>query len=145
MITKEKLSDILKKTLRFILNPRLLLCLGIAWFITNGWSYVMLALGTWLKSGWMIGIASSYLAALWAPFTPEKIVTVIIAIWLLKLLFPKDEKTLAVLYEMRDSIKRKIAEEREKRREKKALRCGERVRKSTGQNDPETSQNRAGG
>ncbi len=87
------------KLFRFICNPRLFLCLGIAWMITNGWSYVLLGLGTVLESGWMIGIAGSYLAMLWFPFTPEKVLTVIIAIWLMTRLFPDDQKTLAVLRE----------------------------------------------
>ena len=35
----------LKKILQFILNPRLLLCVLIAWIITNGWSYVLFGIG----------------------------------------------------------------------------------------------------
>lgn len=119
MITKEKLKEFFKKALRFIFNPRLLLCFGIAWFITNGWSYAFFLLGTLFRSTWMIAISSAYLAALWTPFTPEKIITVIIAIWLLRLIFPKDEKTLALLYEMRDSIKSKIAIRKARRKAKK--------------------------
>jgi hypothetical protein len=42
------MKEKLKKMLQFIANPRLLLCLGLAWIITNGWSYIMLVLGTWL-------------------------------------------------------------------------------------------------
>lgn len=95
----------LKKALTFLLNPKLLLCFGIAWFFTNGWSYVAVLVGTWLNLPWLIGIGSAYLAFLWFPFTPEKILTVIIAIWLLKLLFPNDKNTLAVLMQMRESFR----------------------------------------
>ncbi len=86
-----------KKLVIFLANPRLLLCWCIAWMITNGWSYVMLGLGSWLRITWMQVVATSYLAILWFPFSPEKILTTAIAIFLLKLLFPNDQKTLAVL------------------------------------------------
>ena len=89
------------KILQFVLNPRLLLCFGIAWMITNGWSYVMLAVGTWLGVPWMIAVASAYLTILWLP-SPEKILTCAIAILLLRLLFPRDKYTLGVLQDMRD-------------------------------------------
>ena len=97
----------LRKAISFLLNPRLLLCFGIAWFFTNGWSYVAVLVGTWLKLNWLVAVGSAYLALLWFPFTPEKIFTVVIAIWLLKLLFPNDKNTLAVLQQMRESVRRK--------------------------------------
>ena len=90
----------LKTLLQFLLNPRLLLCLGIGWMITNGWSYLCLALGIRFDIPWMIAVASAYLAFLWFPFTPEKIVTVAIAIFLLRWWFPHDEKTLGVLRQL---------------------------------------------
>ena len=96
---RKKIKDLLVKALKFILNPRLLLCFGIAWMITNGWSYLVLAVGTWLGVPWMIAVASAYLAILWLP-SPEKILTCAIAILLLRLLFPKDKYTLGVLQDM---------------------------------------------
>lgn len=102
-LPKEKL----KKILHFFANPHLLLCVGIAWMITNGWSYVMLAIGTWLKITWMITVAGAYLAFLWVPFTPEKLVTAVIAIFLLSKLFPNDKKTLAILRKMYKKAKEK--------------------------------------
>ncbi len=87
----------LKKILQFITNPKLLLCVGMAWFITNGWSYVLFALGTYFQIGWMVAVGGAYLAFLWLPISPEKIVTFAIAIALLRWLFPDDQKTLAVL------------------------------------------------
>ena len=97
---REKIKQLLKKAVYFILNPRLLLCFGIAWMITNGWSYVTLAVGTWLGIPWMIAVASAYLTILWLP-SPEKILTCAIAILLLRLLFPRDKHTLGVLQDMR--------------------------------------------
>ncbi len=91
------MKDKLKKTLLFITNPRLLLCLAIAWLITNGWSYILFGIGTYYGIGWMTAVAGAYLAFLWLPVSPEKIVTFAIAIALLRFLFPNDQKTLAVL------------------------------------------------
>ena len=90
----------IKKLLLFITNPRLLLCVLIAWMITNGWSYVLFGMGTYFRIGWMIAVSSAYLALLWFPFSPEKLLTFAIALALLRWLFPRDEKTLAVLRDM---------------------------------------------
>ena len=70
----------------------------------------MLGLGILWDIGWMQAVAGAYLAFLWFPFTPEKIVTVLIAILLLRLLFPKDEKTLEVLKGMFKRVKKKEKE-----------------------------------
>ena len=96
-LTGEKLKSNLKKTVQFIANPRLILCFMIGWMITNGWSYAMFGLGTYLGIEWMIAVGGAYMALLWLPFTPEKIITCAIAIALLRWLFPNDTKTLAVL------------------------------------------------
>lgn len=111
MVVKEKL----KKIVQFILNPRLMLCVGIGWIITNGWSYILLAVGTWLGNGWMIAVASAYLTFLWLPISPEKIVTVAIAIWLLRTLFPNDQKTLAVLKHSYAKLKTAVKKRKEKK------------------------------
>ncbi len=102
---KGKIKYWIKTTVEFILNPRLLLCFGIAWIITNGWAYITVAISAWLSLEWLGAIAGAYLAALWIPFTPEKIITVIIAIFLLKLLFPHDKKTLEKLHDMKERVK----------------------------------------
>ncbi len=121
-ITKDKVIEIIKKVLRFLFNPRLLLCLAIGWIITNGWCYVLLGVGTLFDISWMLYIGGAYLAFLWVLPTPEKIITVIIAIFLLKRLFPGDTKTLAVLLDMQKKIKDKIARSKANRTEKKAQR-----------------------
>lgn len=113
---KEKIKSWIKKALMFLLNPRLLFCFGIGWIITNGWSYILFGLGTWLKSEWMLAVSGAYLAFLWFPFSPEKLATVAIAIFLLKKLFPYDQKTLAVLVDMKNKVKAAIKKRKEKRK-----------------------------
>ena len=95
----------LRRLVALVLNPRFLLCFGIAWMITNGWSYILFALGTLLRIGWMVAVGGAYMTFLWLPFTPEKLLTLTIAILLLRWLFPKDEKTLGTLREMIGAIK----------------------------------------
>lgn len=112
------MKEKIKKVFQFIANPRLLLCLGIAWGITNGWAYILLLLGTLFEIGWMIAVASAYLAFLWIPLTPEKLVTIVIAMVLLKFLFPEDEKTLGTLKALHAKLKNKISAGRQKHEEK---------------------------
>ena len=109
----------LKKIVQFITNPRLLLCFGLAWMITNGWSYVLFGLGLWLKIGWMVAVGSAYLTFLWLPVSPEKIVTFAIAIALLRWLFPNDQKTLAVLRSFYNNLKSTLKRKKEEHRQKK--------------------------
>ena len=116
--TKEKIKIWAKKLIGFLLNPRFLLCFGLAWMITNGWSYVFVGVGTVYEIGWMFAVGTAYLAFLWLPFTPEKIVTVFISIALLKWIFPKDEKTLAVLVDMYQKAKDALKGKRKKKKEK---------------------------
>ena len=122
-MNKEKIKKFIKKALLFLTNPKLLLCLAIAWMITNGWSYVVFAVGTALGIEWMIAVGGAYLAFLWLPISPEKIATVAIAIFLLKWLFPDDQKTLAVLVNthrrMKAAVQKKHTQQREKRQQKR--------------------------
>ena len=104
----------IKKILDFILNPKLLLCFGIAWLITNGWSYILFIVGNFFQIEWMIGISGAYMALLWLPFTPEKIITFIIAILLLRFLFPKDQKTLTILTSLYNKVKNKKTQNNKK-------------------------------
>ena len=73
--------------------------------ITNGWSYVLFFIGTTAKIHWMTAVSSAYIAFLWLPISPEKLVTFAIALGLLKLLFPKDQKTLAILHQFYEKAK----------------------------------------
>ena len=70
----------------------------------------MFAAGTYFGVPWMMAVSGAYMTALWIPFTPEKIVTFTIAIFLLKWLFPNDRKTLAVMRELLRVAKGKWAE-----------------------------------
>ena len=118
----QRVKALLKKILEFILNPRLLLCFGIAWFITNGWSYVFVFLGTYFGITWMSVTGISWLAILWFPFSPEKIVTVFITICLLRWFFPKDQKTLAVIREEQAALLSALRRAKQKRRRKRVAR-----------------------
>lgn len=93
----EKLKAQARSWGRMLLNPRLLLCLFIAWMITNGWSYILFGLGMLLKINWMSIVGGAYMSFLWLPFTPEKLLTLALAIVLLRLLYPRDQKTLGML------------------------------------------------
>lgn len=116
---KTRIFNAIKKWIMVVLNPRLLLCLFVAWMITNGWSYVFVALGTLLDITWMVVTGTAYMSLLWVPFTPEKILTVVIAIFLMRAIFPKDQKTVAVLKEELKKLKRAYVAQRDKRREKR--------------------------
>ena len=89
------------KVLQFIFNPRFVLCFGVAWMVTNGWSYILFGLGSYFQNTLMLTISGAYLSFLWLPVSPEKLATLAIAIVLLKKLFPNDEKTLLVLTNLR--------------------------------------------
>lgn len=118
----QKLLHILRRVLVFLLNPRLLACFGIAWMITNGWAYLFLMLGALLHIPWMVAVGGAYTALLWLPFTPEKIITIPLAIFFLRLLFPHDKATLAVLEAEYRAIKRAIVRALHRRRAKKTVR-----------------------
>ena len=78
-------------SLKYLLhNSKVLSCLLLAWMITNGWAYVAWGISTVFKIGWLFTISSSYLALLWLPATPEKIITVFIAYHLVKTLYPQE-------------------------------------------------------
>ena len=113
----QKLKILLQKVIRFFANPRLLLCLAVAWMITNGWSYVLFALGTWRSIPWMVSVGGAYLAFLWLPVSPEKLATVAIAMALLRWLFPQDQQTLGVLREMGEKLKESIKKKKAGRRD----------------------------
>ena len=111
-ITDKKDSDAMKKDLtpaekrkkrrkqewlKALTNPHLLISVAVAWFITNGWSYCALGLGWFFEISWLRNIGAVYLAILWAPGTPEKLFTFGVAMVMLRVLFPKDTRTLAML------------------------------------------------
>ena len=107
----QKIKRWLVILIRFLLNPRFLICYGLGWLVTNGWSYILFVIGITFDIPWITAIASAYLAFLWLPVSPEKIVTVAIAIFLLKRLFPDDRNTLGILRNLSEKIKKKLNKE----------------------------------
>lgn len=127
LLSEEKLKSMSRTVLEFIFNPPLLICFGIAWILTNGWSYIAFTLGVYFDIPVLIGIASAYLAFLWVPFTPEKIVTVIISIALLKRFFPNDEKTLKKLEDLYAKYQVKKEHVKGQARERRAERVNDAI------------------
>lgn len=75
--------------LKPFLTPNFGISFGIAWLLTNGWAYIFLGIGINLNIPWMRNIGIAYLALLWMPFTPEKLITIPIALFIHKLIFRK--------------------------------------------------------
>ena len=118
-LKKGWLKRLVIRVLQFLLNPRFLLCFGIAWMITNGWSYVMFGMGVFFDVSWMIAVGGAYLAFLWLPISPEKLATVAIAMVLLRWFFPQDEKTLGQLKLLSANLKRKYLDRKKRKKAKK--------------------------
>ena len=112
---KQKLKQICKTILLAVGNPRFLICFFLAWMITNGWCYVFIGLGTKLGIGWMTAVGTAYAGILWFPGTPEKILTLTISLFLMKCLFPNDERTLKLLHDEKEKL---IAHHRAKKQAK---------------------------
>ena len=130
---KINVKEKLKKLIAFLLNPRFLLCFGLAWMITNGWCYIFIGVGSYYDIGWMFYTGTTYLAFLWLPITPEKIITIPMAIAFLKWFFPKDEKTLAVLQNMYQKAKAALKSEKKKEKEAAAAAVAEQSENKTPQ------------
>ena len=113
---REKIRDFLLKTRDLLLNPHLVLCFTAAWIITNGWAYIALVIGGRLGIKWLTIVAGTYLAILWSPICAEGIVTCIIAVFLLRVIFPDDDKTLAVLKGMSEKARQQVKHIRKKKK-----------------------------
>lgn len=98
----------LKKILKFFLNWRFVVSFGIAWMITNGWAYICLGLGIWLDIKWLASVAGSYVAFLYLPFTPEKLITIPLAILICKIIFPKQKRIREELTQLYNEEKNKL-------------------------------------
>ena len=107
-INKEKIKEKVSLWGRLVFNWRFLICFGLAWMITNGWSYILIAIGTVTHIHWLTVVGSTYLAFLWLPFTIEKIVTVAIALFLVRVLFKNHSQ------ELQEQINAAIGKESEK-------------------------------
>ncbi|HRR78021.1 MAG TPA: hypothetical protein P5191_14630 [Ruminococcus sp.] len=119
---KDKLLKKIDDIRKFLLNPHLMICYGIAWIITNGWAYIGIGLGSYYEIEWLKNISVAYLAILWSPFCFELIATLIITIALMKRLFPQDKETLKriqVYYRYYRLKVRAVKRERRKKREER--------------------------
>lgn len=75
--------QVYKAHIKPYLRPSLAISFFIAWMLTNGWCYLLIAFG----HGWLRGIALTYAGILWLPFTPEKLITIPFGFYIQKLLF----------------------------------------------------------
>lgn len=66
--------------------------LVIAWFITNGWSYVLVVVGTKYGIPWMTWVGTAWISFLWFPGTVEKPITLFIAGLLYRIIYRKPFK-----------------------------------------------------
>lgn len=80
------------KLKHLVATPTMLISFLLAWIITNGWAYAMLGIGIWLDITWAKAIGGAYLSFLWLPFTPEKLITIPLALFIQKVLFRRKAK-----------------------------------------------------
>ena len=105
----------IKLLFKRLCNWRFLICFIIAWMITNGWAYFFIGLGTFCNIGWMLAIGTTYMAFLWMPFTPEKLITIQSALFLLKIIFPKQKE----LHKQIEDENKRLKEENKRLKEEK--------------------------
>ena len=84
------------------LNWRILIIYVPIWFIMSGWTYLFIYLGTQYHIGWMLAAGTFWATVLWLPFTPEKLITIPLTLYLYVKLFGKgNEKLEAMVNEAR--------------------------------------------
>ena len=88
----------------FIADWRTFVSFMIAWMFTNGWAYAFMIIGPRFNIRWMSIVGYAYMAFLWAPFTPEKAVTIPLTIYLKGKLFPKHKTTNYYYKEKRKNV-----------------------------------------
>lgn len=89
---KVRLKNKIYSIYKFIVDWRMAISFIIAWMITNGWAYLFIVFGTTFKIKWMSAVGTSYVAILWLPCTPEKIITIPLSVFIKKILFKKHSK-----------------------------------------------------
>lgn len=103
------LVGLLKRTYKRIkpyLHWKMLLVFGGVWVLTTGIWYIIAFAPLGLPS-WLVWFARGYMAILWLPTTPEKLITIPISIWIYKFIFKEeiDRRNLDVNREVkRDEI-----------------------------------------
>ena len=73
------------------LNWRILVIYVPIWFIMSGWTYLFIFLGTKYHVGWMLAAGTFWATVLWLPFTPEKLITIPLTLYLYVKLFGHKE------------------------------------------------------
>jgi chaperonin GroEL len=89
-LVKELLAK-LYEFIKFILDWKTLLCYIPVWFVFSGWTYVAIAFG----SPWIRAFGSAWLAMLWMPWCPEKLITIPITLWIKRIIFKKENLYMA--------------------------------------------------
>ena len=92
--------------LKPFLDWKFLVSYLIPFSLINGWAWVGTFLLPIIGSNWFTIAASTWLAILWMPWTPEKLVTIPMAIWIHHLLFKNDKKTKIKMQKMYDEAKK---------------------------------------
>lgn len=64
----------------------------LAWLITNGWGYILLGVGSYFDIKWAKYVGGSYIAFIWLPTSPEKLITIPLAVWFEKKIFYRKEE-----------------------------------------------------
>ena len=84
------------------LNWRILIIYVPIWFIMSGWTYLFIYLGTCHRVGWMLAAGTFWATILWLPFTPEKLITIPLTLFIyVKLFGHGNEKLEHMLVEAR--------------------------------------------
>ena len=95
----------LKKIKTYIspfLNWRILVIYVPIWFIMSGWTYLFIYLGTRHHVGWMLAAGTFWATVLWLPFTPEKLITIPLTLFIyVKWVGHSDGKLEAMVVEAR--------------------------------------------
>ena len=86
-----------RQWLKALTNPHLLISVAIAWFFTNGWAYCAAGAGTLCHIPWLRNTGLIYLGILWAPGTPEELLTFGLAMMIMRVFFPQDKRTVQLL------------------------------------------------
>lgn len=85
-------KKVLIEVIDFITDWRTFVSFMIVWMFTNGWAYAFMIIGPRFNIQWMSIVGYAYMGFLWMPFTPEKVVTIPLTIYLKGKLFPKNKE-----------------------------------------------------
>jgi chaperonin GroEL len=87
----KKLLAKLYEFMKFVLDWKTFLCYIPVWFVFSGWTYAAIAFG----SPWWKAAGGAWLAMLWMPWCPEKLITIPITLWLKRIIFKKENLYMA--------------------------------------------------